>query len=199
MVTIRQPHIPIKKIMAIKTAFIHTLALSCLLLISGCIVLQPRTYMSSNRAATYTKEPKRVFLITDAGSEFGEKFYSAFKDNLGAAITECGATFAASRITELELDNNTHLNKMKEFGADTLLSVRRNGGTKMSTGAFMDMKYDIKLIDAQSDKVVWRANANFFPGNTTKENDGKSMATQIIEKMKADKIFTTCPAATEKK
>jgi len=159
-------------------------------LLSACVA---PTTIASNKAENYTKEPKRIFVLTDVGSEFGKDFFDSFQAKLGAIARDCGAALEVSRISSLELDEKVHLNKMKTFKADTIMSVRRNGGTRNEYGIFHAI-YNIKLVDVQTNKTVWRADTNFYRGGTAisiKER-GEALAVDITNKIKEDKIFRSC-------
>lgn len=82
---------------------------------------------------------------------------------------------------------------MKMFKADTIMSVRRNGGTRNEYGIFHAI-YNVKLVDVQTNKAVWREDTNFYRGGTAipiKER-GETLAVDITNKIKEDKIFRSC-------
>jgi hypothetical protein len=149
--------------------------------------------MASNKAAGYTKEPQRVFVITDIGTEWGNDYYNAFKGKFTALVSQCGATAQVSRISNLELDENVHLRRAKAFNADTLLTIRRNGGTKNQYGTIINVDYDSRLRDLQSNKIVWRSSAHFIRGLTPIHDRGEQLAIDITNRMKQDGIFASCP------
>ena len=161
-------------------------------LVSACFVAPTR--IASNKSENYTSEPKRIFVLTDVGTEFGKDFSDSFQRKLTAIAKDCGAALELTRISSLELDENIHLNKMKAFNADTLLRVKRNGGTADQYGTLLHVIYDVRLVDAPSNKTVWRANIDFHRGGIgiPITERGEVLAVDITNKMKEDKIFHSC-------
>ncbi len=160
-------------------------------LVSACAA---PTKITSNKAQGYTTEPKRLFILTDIGSDFGKAFADSFQGKLTAIAQDCGAVIEVSKISSLELDANVHTNKMKSFNADASLLIRRNGGT-MNGSLLIHVIYDLRLVDVQSNKTVWRANTNFYRGGTAIPitERGEALAVDITNKMKEDQIFRSCP------
>ena len=162
------------------------------LLLVGCV--QP-TKIQSVMAAGYAGEPKRIFVVTDVGNEYGAEFSGAFEERLIAIARQCGAQLQVSRMSNLELDTSVHKARMKEFGPDVLLSMRRNGGTRMGAGGpVVHAIYDARLFDANTQKPLWRANLNFYRGGTLiaiKER-GEALAIELTNQMKSDGILKSC-------
>jgi hypothetical protein len=166
------------------------LALVALLLVACA----PATKMVSNKAGNWQSQPKRLFVVTDVGSDFGDEYYKSFEEKTTSILRDCGVTAGFSRITELELDRDIHVNRVKAFGADTVLTVRRNGGTR-SQNALFHVIYDVVLMDAPSGKIGWRARTDFYRGGTavfTPAERGASLAIDITNKMKDDGLLGTC-------
>jgi hypothetical protein len=169
----------------------HVLLLAVALLACACAA---PSRIVSNKAADYQKEPKRLFVVTDIGTDWGNDFFNAFRTRLATIVRECGATMEVSRITSLELDENIHLRRATAFKADSILSVRRNGGTKDQYGGLIEVIYDSRLVDMQTTKVAWRSNTRFaraplFP----LAERGQTLAVELTNKMKIDGIFHSCP------
>jgi hypothetical protein len=166
--------------------------LACVpVLVSACA---PQTKIATNKAQSYSGDPKRIFVLTDIGSDFGADFGEAFRAKLTSIAAQCGAEMEVSRISSLELDENVHNIRMKKFGPEAVLSIRRNGGTKNQYGALIHVIYDVRLIDARSDKVVWRANTNFYRGGTAipLKDRAETLAIDLTNQMKTDGIFHAC-------
>ena len=171
---------------------IALLALVCTFL-AGCA---PATKIASNKAAGYSFEPKRMFIFTDIGSEFGNDFATAFQTKFTSIAQDCGVAVGLSRMSKLELDENIHINRMKSFNADTLLSIRRSGGTRrdLTDSGIFHVIYDIRLMDVQSSKVVYRATSDFYRGGTVIPitERGEALAVDITNKMKEDQVLRGC-------
>ncbi len=171
--------------------FTHaTASIIGLAILSGCVL---PTTITSNKSPTYKTEPKQIFVITDVGSEFGDEYFNAFQKKMTSITKDCGANITMSRITPLELDESTHLKKIKEFNADSIISIKRNGGTRDQYRLF-HVIYDIKLLDVRSNKIIWRAETNFYRGGTIipLQERGEALAIDITNKMKEDKLFNNC-------
>jgi len=154
----------------------------------------PATRVQSNKAQDYTSEPKRVFVLTDVGSDFGDEYAQAFQERLVGIARDCGAVIEVSRINPLELDNSARTARMKDFNPDVVLSIFRAGGTRNQSGLF-HVIYDVRLQDVQSKKMVWRANFNFYRGGglIPVADRGRALAVDITNKMKEDGIVRSCP------
>ena len=74
--------------------------------------------------------------------------------------------------------------------------------TKLPNGALVDVIYDVRLIDVQSKRIVWRAAVTFYRGGTaivSAADRGAALAVDITNKMKEDKVFRGCEVITPKK
>jgi ABC-type branched-subunit amino acid transport system substrate-binding protein len=158
-----------------------------LVLLAACATVPNIT---SNRAADYTGAPKRIFVITDIGTEYGKQYADAFQTRFIAAAKECGAEVQMLRTTPLDVDDNAQAQKIRAFAPDAILRFRRNGGTN-SGGALVHVIYDARLIDLPTTKSVWRAVVNFHMGSIGFGLVDRSadMAADIVEKMKADRLL----------
>jgi len=169
------------------------------LLLTACVA---PTQIASNKAQDYTAQPRRLFVVTDVGTDFGEDFANSFQAKLIAITADCGAAAELSRISALELDDRSRANEVATFKPDTFLSIRRNGGTKLSNGALLDVVYDVRLLDVQSKRIVWRAAVTFYRGGTaiiSSADRGAALAVDITNKMKEDKVFRGCEVIAPKK
>jgi len=151
------------------------------------------TTIQSNRAQDYTQQPKRLFVITNIGSDFGPEYAEAFRGALTRIAKDCGAEVEVSFLNPVELDEGVHDRKQKAFNADTLLSVRRAGGTKDGYGLFQVI-YDARLIDLATKKIVWRSSMTFHRNRIVPiEKRGEALAVDLTNQMKDDQIFRSCP------
>ncbi len=166
-------------------------------LLSACAA---PTKIVSNKATNYTAEPKRIFVLTNIGPDFGQDFSDSFQGKLAALVRGCGAVVEVSRISSLELDESVHAARMTKFRPDTLMTLRRSGGTRNEFGLLLDARYDAKLIDVRSNKTVWRAEAVFNRGGTAipLSHRGEAFAVDLTNKLKEDGIFRSCEAGQAK-
>jgi hypothetical protein len=105
----------------------------------------------------------------------------------------CGP-YKKSDSAQSTLDDSTRRREIDGFKPDVFLSIRRNGGTEISTGQLVDVIYDVRLVDIQSKRIVWRAAVTFYRGGTIipSTDRGAALAVDITNKMKEDHIFRTC-------
>ena len=158
-----------------------------LLLCVGC--LQP-SVIASNRDSDYKDFPKRIYAITDVGSEFSPEFYNKFTAKFTSIAKASNIEVLMNPISNLDLDDKTHITRMKDFSADTFLSIRRIGGTRSAYGDIIRAAYDVKMFDAKTEKRVWRANIQLYPeGLRSIESKGDGLAIDITNQMKEDKVL----------
>lgn len=171
--------------------FFSAIALASILVAgTGCVT---STKVASLKAADFSGEPKNIFIITNAGTEYGDEFYDGLKDRLTEIFSECGASSGFSRMPLLELDGSVHVRRAIEFNADYILSVRRNGGTQSDIGLF-HVIYDVSLYDQKRRKIVWKARTDFYRGGLIipARERGGALAIDLTNKMKEDGIFSAC-------
>lgn len=160
-----------------------------LLMMAACV----STKIQSNRAEDYAQQPKRLFVITNIGTDFGSEYAEAFRGALTRIAKACGAEVEMSILAPLELDESVHDQKRKAFNADTVLSVRRAGGTRDAYG-LLNVNYDSRLINLATNKTVWRSSMTFHRNRLVAiEKRGEALAVDLTNKMKDDRIFGSCP------
>ena len=104
----------------------------------------------------------------------------------------CGVSVLTSKISALELDDAPRLAAMKSFAPDALLAIRRSGGTT-SGGGIINVRYDLRLADPVTNKVVWRADASVVRGAyLPMAQRGETVAIEISNKMKTDGLYGNC-------
>ena len=174
------------------------LGLVALLALAGCA---PATRIESNKSAAYTPQPKRVYVYTEIHPEWGNAFTAAFEKRLGAILNECGAASQFGRIGNLDLNEKAKVEDMRKFGADAVLTARRNGGTKDQYGLLIVGIYDSRLADVKTGDTVWRASSTVSRGGFTIDlaERGDAFAVELSNKLKQDQIFRTCPVIELKK
>ena len=164
--------------------------------LTACAIPYAPARISSNKAPTYSKEAKRLFVMTDIGSEVRQLYADAFKKKIQVFAKQCGMELETSTLNALELDSSVHTTRMKTFNADTVLQIRRNGGTTYQ-GVLIWAIYDVKLIDLATGSTVWRAKFNFQLGGdfSSEAARGEALATDLSNKMKVDGVFGSCKVA----
>jgi hypothetical protein len=165
-------------------------------LISGCV---PLNHIVANKDANYTKTPKRILVVSDVGSDFGDDFRHAFHSELNLVAGECGTTIQVIFRSPLELDTDLYAKRLQAFNADSFMTVYRAGGV-LESGIFIEMNYDARLMDISSKKMVWRAAVKFRRAGTlykSMENQGKTLAIDVTNQMKSNRLFGDCPLIIE--
>jgi hypothetical protein len=150
--------------------------------------------IQATKAEDYAKHPKRMFVVSAVGTDWGDEYARAFQNKIGALGRECGTAVEVSRVNTLELDEHAQANKMRAFQADSLLTISRNGGTRNQYG-LINVVYNLSLRDVAANKLVWRADINFFRGATARPvtERGEALAIEITNKLKDDRILANCP------
>ena len=167
-----------------KRAEILVLVLT-IILVTACA---EQVVISSNKAPGYMVKPKRIFVLTNIGSEYGKKFFNSFHKEMTSIANDCAVTMYVSKVSPLELDMRHHANKIKHFKPDAGLIISYRGGTLDYFGNVVMAKYDVMLSDLGYKRNVWRASIEFSVG----EFAGDVLAVEITNKMKEDGILHSC-------
>ena len=157
------------------------------------------TRIESNTASGIAIEPKKLFVFSHIGNEFGDGFYQPFTDRFSAQLRTCGVDSAMTTVGDLDLDNNIHTEKMKSFAPDYTLAIRRNGGTRMD-GRIVHVIYNVQMAQVPSTRNVWRANVNFYRGGTVIPiaDRGEALADDLVNQMVADGLLKNCTLSPKK-
>lgn len=156
---------------------------------AGCP--QPSTTIHSKRAADFRDQVAALFVISEVGSD-RELSARRFEDELSRMASSCDVKLAVSRVSTLELDPGSHVEKMKQFGAPHVLVVDLVGGVVSQAGGHAMLRYDARLLTVSQDKIVWRADIELRP-----HGDGDPaaiLAWDLLMRLKADGLTRPCPA-----
>ena len=174
-----------------------------LLSVSASLGACAATKVESNKAADYSGEPKRVYVLFNDPNvaQLGSNFVTSFRGGLSSAAAACGAVLELGQVSPLALDDSQYEKDIQAFGADSVLVVKANGGTLDELGQRIEAIYDVRLIDVQTRKTVWRANANLMSGGimTASTTKGESLSAAITDKMKNDGLLRNCTAQAPQK
>jgi hypothetical protein len=166
--------------------------LACLVgLLGGCAL---STRLTTNQARDYKGNPRRIYVVFHSVDEYGPTFDRTFIAKSSQLAKDCGAALEGTTITGLELDKNAYLVAVKAFNPDTVLVLRRAGGTKTEFGQLLYLLLNIELVDVPANRIVWRAKADFHRGSSLIpiEQRAEALATDITGRLKADGILK-CP------
>jgi hypothetical protein len=172
------------------------IALSIMLAVAGCA---PVARIESSKSASYTVEPKRVFVYTEM-YDLGNAFTVGFEKRFAAILQECGASAQFGRIGKADLEEK-YVDEMRKFGPDAVLSTRRNGGTRDQYGNLVVAIFDSRLADVKTGNVTWRANSTVRSGGLVFDAGarGDAFAVELSNKLKQDQVFRSCPVFEPKK
>jgi hypothetical protein len=165
--------------------------------ISTCIALAGCANPTSvrwNKADDYTGRPVRVLLVSDVGAEFGDDFASGFSRQFKTLASGCGSELDVVRIPAGDRSRVEDSPRVRSYGPDALLSVRRSGGTRHASGDLFHVTYDVRLIDMSQRKTVWRASADFYRGApvTPAGDRGTVLANDLVSQMVEAVIWKDC-------
>jgi hypothetical protein len=159
--------------------------------ILGCA---PPTAITTRLDKDYPRQIKKIFVISQAGSEFGGSFGSSFSSRFVAAAKDCGVEAEVSSVLPSEPDKNIHFTRIKDFYPDVIMKIQRAGGTKTPYGFIIEVKYDVGLFEVKTEKQFWRADVEFARGSTmiTLEKRGEALAMDLVNILKKDGILQSC-------
>ncbi len=155
----------------------------------------PATKVVTNRAADYTGRPARLYVVHKAGLGFGAPFAGAFRQKFADLAKPCGVETAFGEVTGMELDSGAVVKDMKAFHPDAILSIALDGGTVNQYGSVLVQKYDARLNDVKTKKIVWRGKLDFNRGATLIPLEERAMvlAADLTNALKQDTILQGCP------
>jgi hypothetical protein len=167
-------------------------------LMAGCA---PHSDITANKMPEYQQEPKRIFVVSYIGNDYGGNFYDDFKERLASGIRACGADFELTTVSPLDLDNKVHVARLAAFRPDAVLSLKHPNGTigTRNQQGIIHLIYAADLVEMASKKTVWRANIDFHTGDayraqfSGKGYIGEALADEMIGQLKKDGILHSCP------
>ncbi len=152
-----------------------------------------QTRVSANKAADFTREPKRIFVATNIGDELGAGYKAGFQKSVTELFKSCGVSTEFVFLSPLELDESIYDKKRIAFQADTVLTIHKAGGNRDQYGLITLGIFDAKLIDVETSKVVWRGNLSTSRGGSlSNQVVGESMAVGLTNRLKSDQILRSC-------
>lgn len=165
---------------------------ACLAVLAGACAAPSR--VESNKSQNYTAEPKRLFVFTEFGTEWGAAFRNGFHSRFTAIMADCKVAAQVVHMGPLDIDQKARVEQMKRFKPDTVLSIRRSGGTKDQYGTLIQATFDARLTDVKTEAIVWRSNSTVYRGGLiiTAEDKGRAFAVDLTNKLKQDQVFRTC-------
>ena len=122
---------------------------------SGC-VHPPRSDISSNAAKGYTAHADSIYVLSHVSSN-QPKFDAVLETSIKETFLSRGYKLTYEISNGLELDSNIHLSKAKQNKSQLILVINPAGGTINGYGHFIFAKYDIKAIDLNIEKTVFRS------------------------------------------
>ncbi|RXZ36333.1 hypothetical protein D9O50_07275 [Oxalobacteraceae bacterium CAVE-383] len=133
-------------------------------------------------------------MVSAVGTDFGGKFRQLFESKMTQIMNSCGVNVQIAYRGEVRL-NDDYEERAKTFQADTIMVINRSRGTIQSMEQIKST-YDVRLQEAASNKLVWRANVDFDIRNQSGglEERAGSLVTALFNKMKSDGLLTNCSA-----
>ncbi len=166
-------------------------------LVAGCAA--SGTAVMKSAVTGEVKPSRRMLVVANVVDQyFTQVHYFSFQTALTLAMKECGVEVEHLRYDNLDLDwQKTVNNKVKAFGADSMLTVRNAGGGRVivgSGGTQNRLNYEARLRGSDG-KEMWRARAelSFLSGNIfTEDKGGETLARKIATQMREDKLVDAC-------
>lgn len=156
-------------------------------LCAGCAA---STTIKSNRDPAFHDKVAELFVISQVGSD-GETSAKRFEDELPRMAKVCDIRLGVSRMSNLELSPDAHLEEMKTFGAKYVLLMKLIGGTTQN-GGFVAARYDAQLMEPPTSKLLWRADIELRNNLAGRGDEAATLAWDLLRKLKADGITSPC-------
>ena len=157
--------------------------IALLLVMQSCVTAK----IESNKDASYTKQPKRIFILVNTASQatdFTTDFIAGFQKKL---IIK-GVTSSSYTHTALSFETNDDVNKkITDYSPDAVLIIKQievHSTNKMVDGG----KFEISLLDYESKKKVWKSDFDVYGSMGLSSASDKSVD-ELIKKMEEDKII----------
>lgn len=162
-------------------------------LLSGCATRA--SLVESNRAQDWSGKLQKVYVQVTFMKEWGQEFSDAFEKRVGVLLTECGVASKVVRRSDLDLDSpEARAAELRQFGADSVLSVRPTGGGLNQDGVVVNRVFAAQLVVTPS-RPVWRAVFTVYRGGARVETlaqRGEAFAIEMTNRMKADRLLGSC-------
>ncbi|HJP63005.1 MAG TPA: hypothetical protein VJ844_06160 [Mucilaginibacter sp.] len=142
--------------------------------------------ITSNKEASYTSQPKRVFILLK-GAKQSKDFSNGFLAGLQAGFKEKGVTTDSYVRDPLSLDTKEDINKkINDFSPEALMLIEQK--VVHSTNGMVDGgRFEISLIDGASRKPVWKGEFEVY-GQFGIDDAVNKGVKEIFKKFIEDKI-----------
>ncbi|RVT98054.1 hypothetical protein EOD41_18375 [Mucilaginibacter limnophilus] len=161
------------------------LLLACTVIVL-CLQACISANIQSNKQATYTRQPKKVYFIVNAGSE-SKKFTANFINSLQKALMAKGIENNGHQYDPLSLDSNEDIEKrINGYDPEALLIIKQTRVTMMNGGAGAGV-FEVGLVDKETKKQVWKGVLDVTGPFTMPETASKAVKT-LMQKMQQDKL-----------
>jgi ABC-type enterochelin transport system substrate-binding protein len=103
-------------------------------------------------------------------------------------FTECNVQTKYYTVNKLDLNPNSINEQIKNYSPDVVMLMDRTGEVVNKNGTILNSTYDVRLLDTNTNKYVWRASVDFNSDRWI-DDGSKELATEIIAKLKQDRII----------
>jgi len=161
------------------------------LVLAGC-TMNPE--INSAKAPELQGPLRALFVISEVGSR-GELSGEHFQTELERMARRCRIRLGISTVTELDLDPEVHVTRMKSFGARHSLTLNLIGITESTRNFFgkrdpVATRYDARLYE-DSKRIVWRATLRLALG-AGEEIGSETLAYALMDKLGEDGVIQRC-------
>ena len=112
--------------------------------------------IESNKEASYTKHPKRIFILINTASK-SKEFTDYFIAGLQRNFTIKGVASDTYTHTALSFETNEEVNKkVSDYSPDAVMIIKQT--EVHSTNNMVDGgRFEISMLDFESKKTVWKS------------------------------------------
>ena len=145
------------------------------------------------RAADYSGDPKRVFVINGLDSKFSQKAVDSFGREIQVRLASCGVAALVVRPNRMELNAAARMGEaVSSFKPDAVLNIRQTERVSRD-GSTMFGEYVLTLTDVERKREVWKASISLSTFMGERERGGPEFAATLIRQLTADAVLRSCP------
>jgi hypothetical protein len=156
--------------------------LGVLLLGAGCTSVK----LQSTKDPAAVRKIDRLFVLINQGETDNPKLSSELVDHFRNSLSNSPVKLEFSIMSSLELDEQIHDAKIKQFEAEAVLVIRVTTFIVSEFGGYPTIIYDVSLFDPELKKRLWRGSVNNSGGTALMNRRMREMAEAIVSQLKMD-------------
>jgi len=158
------------------------LVLSALFLGAGCTSVK----LKSTKDPAAVRKINRLFVLINQGETDNPKLSNELIEHFRNSLSNSPVKLEFSIMSPLDLDEQVHDAKIKQFDADAVLVIRVTTFILSEYGGYPTIIYDVSLFDPEMKKRLWRGSVNNSGGTALMNRRMREMAEAIVSQLKKD-------------